>query len=155
MIKISNDTEKAVEAIVEPIIADCGFEYVDTEIKGTTGSKELIIYINKPSGITLDDCEKISRLVEPAIDAKDPIKDGYYLCVSSPGLDRALKKPKDFKRSIGKSVDVKLYKARDGQKKFSGRLIGYDDKSFTISDDKNEISFYYSDTAIVRLHVDF
>jgi ribosome maturation factor RimP len=151
---IANKYEKIIEDIVKPLIEDSGYEYVGVELKTAVDSKELIIYADKPGGISLDDCENISRLIEPAIDAKDPIEDAYYLCVSSPGLDRALKEPSDFKRSIGKSVDVKLYSAKDGKKEYTGVLKTYDDLGFAIEEKGNCKTFTYKETAQVRLHVD-
>lgn len=76
------------------------------------------------------------------------------MCVSSPGLDRALKEPEDFERSIGKKVDLKLYRAADGEKEFTGELKEYDENGFTLILGESEKAFLYKDTAIVRLHVD-
>ena len=154
MFEISKKIEKSVEAIVEPIIAGSGYEYVGTELKKTANALELIVYADKPGGLSLDDCETISRLIDPVIDAQDPIKDAYYLCVSSPGLDRALKEPSDFSRSAGKKVDIKLYRAIDGKKQFTGQLSRYDDDGFTVIIDGSETSFLYRDVALVKLHVD-
>ncbi len=154
MFYIINKTENIIEDIVKPLVEDLGYEYVGVEIKSSSGSKELIIYADKPGGIGLDDCEKISRNIEPAIDEKDPIKDPYYLCVSSPGLDRPLKVPADYKRSKGKKVDIKLYGAKDGKKEFTGLLKEFDDTGFTIETDGSERQFTYKETASVKLHVD-
>lgn len=131
-----------------------GYEYVGVEIKSAGGSKELVVYADNPGGIGLDDCEKISRCIEPEIDEQDPIPDAYYLCVSSPGLDRPLKEPSDYKRSTGKMVDLKLYSAKDGKKEYSGLLKGYDDSGFTIEINGSEKQFLYKETASVKLHVD-
>lgn len=136
------------------MIEENSYEYVGTEIKKTGDSEELIIYIDKDGGIGLDDCEKISRLIEPSIDACDPIEDSYFLCVSSPGLDRALKTTRDYERSVGKNVDIKLYKQTDGLKEFTGKLIRSDEKCFTVLIKDEEKQFDFSDTAIVRMHVD-
>ena len=144
-----------MESAVASIIAENGYEYVGTEVKKTPDAAELIVYIDKEGGIGLDDCEKISRLIDPVIDAIDPIENAYYLCVSSPGLDRPLKTPRDFERSIGKKVDIGLYKAIDKQKAFSGVLKVYDHDGFTISVGEKDMTFRYIETAIVRLHVDF
>lgn len=149
--KISKKIEEIIEAIVKPIISDNGYEYIGTELKKAGDSKELIIYADKPGGLELEDCEKISRLIDPAIDEKDPIDEAYYLCVSSPGLDRALKTQSDFAHNIGKKVDVKLYRAIDGEKEFTGELLGYDEHGFTLSGDR---LFLHKDTAVVKLHVD-
>lgn len=151
--RIGKRVEDVIEAVVKPIIENSGFEYVGTEIKKTGESKELIIYADKPGGIGLDDCEKISKLVEPAIDECDPIEDSYFLCVSSPGLDRALKSPRDFERSIGKKLDVKLYKTMDGHKEFTGILKAFNENGFEIEADGVK-SFLYKDAAVVKMHVD-
>jgi ribosome maturation factor RimP len=152
---ISKKAEQAVEAAVAPIIAENGYEYVGIEVKKAADAVELIIYIDKEGGVGLDDCEKISHLVDPVIDALDPIESSYYLCVSSPGLDRPLKTPKDFERSIGKIVDVGLYKAVDKKKGFVGVLKAYDQDGFVVDAGGKDMTFKYAETAIVRLHVDF
>ena len=151
---ISKKIENEIEKIVRPVIESAGYEYVDTEIKKAGSALELIIYSDKDGGIGLDDCEKISKLIDPVIEEEDPIEDAYYLCVSSPGLDRPLKKPSDFARSIGKVVDIKLYRAIDGQKEFTGTLKEYDEAGFTVTISESDKSFLHKDTAIVKLHVD-
>jgi ribosome maturation factor RimP len=90
-------------------------------------------------------------MIDPIIDEHDPIEESYYLIVSSPGLDRPLKTPRDYKRSIGKKIDVKLYRPLDGHKEFTGELTSFDEDGFTIN---GETTFAYKDAAIVRLHVD-
>lgn len=151
---IANKYEKIIEEIVKPIIESAGYEYVGVELSNAAGSKELIVYADKPDGINLDDCEIISRLIEPAIDAKDPIEDAYCLCVSSPGLDRALKEPRDFKRSIGKAVDIKLYSPKGGKKEITGVLKSYDDSGFTVEANGSFLTYSFKETAVVKLHVD-
>jgi ribosome maturation factor RimP len=147
--------EKVIEELVLPIIEQNGYEYVGTEYnKVAGGTPELIVYADKPGGMGLDDCEKISRLIEPVIDERDPIVDSYCLCVSSPGLDRPLKTDRDFDRSIGKMVDIKLYRAEDGKKEWTGQLLRHQDDSVVISLDGAEKVFLNKDVAIVRLHVD-
>ena len=151
---MASKAETSVENLVMPVIEDMGFEYVGTEIKKVGADKELIIYADTQGGLSLDDCEQISKVIDPMIEELDPIKDGYYLCVSSPGLDRPLKNERDFKRSLGKTVDVKLYKAINKQKSFTGELISYSDEGFIIKNGEEQKDFLYKDTAIVRLHVD-
>jgi ribosome maturation factor RimP len=124
------------------------------EIKSSGSAKELIIYADKPEGIVLDDCEKISRRIEPAIDEKDPIEGSYYLCVSSPGLDRQLKEPPDFKRYTGRKIDVKLYSPKNGEKEFTGLLKSFDDAGFIMETNGSETQFSYKEAASVKLHVD-
>ena len=151
MFDISKKTEMLIESIVEPLITQSGYEYVGTEINKIGAETELIIYADKPGGLQLDDCEKISRLIDPVIDEHDPIEESYYLCVSSPGLDRPLKTERDYKRSLGKKVDLKFYRPIDGKKEFSGELTSFDENGFTIDGEK---TFAYKDVAIIRLHVD-
>lgn len=146
--------ETSVENLVMPVIESMGFEYVGTEIKKVGADRELIIYADKEGGLSLDDCEEISRIIDPMIEELDPIKEGYFLCVSSPGLDRPLKNERDFKRSLGKIVDVKLYKAINKQKSFAGELLSYSNEGYTIKNGNEQMEFLYKDTAIVRLHVD-
>ena len=146
--------EKVIEDLVMPIIEQNGYEYVGTEYNRTGGANELIIYADKPGGLGLDDCEKISRLIDPIIDEKDPIEESYCLCVSSPGLDRPLKTDRDFARSIGKNVDLRLYRPSDGKKEWTGELISHDQDHVLIMTEGKEKSFENKDVAIIRLHVD-
>lgn len=148
---ISKKIEMRIESIVEPLITQSGYEYVGTEINKNGGETELIIYADKPGGLELDDCEKISRMIDPVLDEHDPIEEAYYLCVSSPGLDRPLKTERDFKRSVGKTVDLKLYRPLDGKKEWTGVLTAFDETGFTLDDSMNVA---YKDAAIIRLHVD-
>ena len=151
---MSAKAEQAVEKAVMPIIEEMGYEYVGTEISKSGHETELVVYADKEGGIGLDDCESISRAIDPVIEKLDPVKDEYYLCVSSPGLDRPLKSERDFKRSIGKTVDVKPYKAVNKKKLFTGTLTSFDENGFIIETDGRQTEFAYSETAIVRLHVD-
>lgn len=148
---MANRVEEAVEKLAEKILADTEYEVVDVEYV-----KErdwyLRIFIDKDGGVGLDDCQKISNLLGDKIDNENIIKDRYILEVSSPGLDRALKKEKDFKRELGKKIDITLYKAVDGDKNLVGTLTGYTKDSITI-DETKEIAL--KDIALVRLHIDF
>ncbi len=146
--------EKTIEDIVMPVIEQNGYEYVGTEYNRTAGANELIIYADKPGGLGLDDCEKISRLIDPIIDEKDPIEESYCLCVSSPGLDRPLKTARDFARSLGKMVDIRLYRPMDGKKEWTGLLKNHDQNSVVIEIEGNEKPFENKDVALVRLHAD-
>lgn len=151
---MSKRIESSVECIVLPIVSGLGYEYIGTEVKKVGDEIELIIFVDKDGGLDLHDCEIISRAVEPKIEEEDPIEEGYYLCVSSPGLDRPLKTKADYQRSISKMVDVKLYRPDEKSKEFSGPLVSFDENGFTIVVDENEKTFLYKDAAIVRLHVD-
>lgn len=110
------------EELVTPIIEENHFELVDVEYVREGANWYLRVYADKEGGINIDDCVLISRALEEKLDAEDFISDAYILEVSSPGLGRPLKKEKDFKRSLGKSVECKLYKAINKQKEFEGIL---------------------------------
>ena len=148
--------EQKAEAILTPIVESKGFELVDVEYVKEAGTWYLRGYIDKPGGITVNDCEDVSRAFSDILDEQDFIEDSYIMEISSPGLDRPLKKEKDFKRSLGEAVDIKLYRAIDRQKDFSGILTAYDADTVTIRyEDGSESTFNRKDIALIRLAFDF
>lgn len=150
------DYELKAEALVLPLVEEQGFELVDVEYVKEAGNYYLRVYIDKEGGIAVDDCEVISRAFSDKLDEEDFIGEAYILEVSSPGLGRPLKKEKDFKRSIGKEVEIKLYKAINRQKDFEGVLKAYTDTSVTIEmSEDEEMTFDRSDIALIRLSFDF
>ena len=152
----TNNSEKKVEAILMPIIEEKNFELVDVEFVKEGPNWYLRIYIDKEGGITIDDCEAVSRALEVELDKNDPIEQAYILEVSSPGIDRPLKKESDFAKYAGEIVDIKLYKAFEGSKEYQGALEGLENNIVTITDDNGkEISFDRKDIAGVRLAVIF
>lgn len=155
MAKGSN-TEKKVLPLLEPIVEEKGLELVDLEFVKEGANWYLRVYIDKEGGVTIDDCEAVSRLLEEKMDEADPIEQAYILEVSSPGIDRPLKKPADFERFQGEIIDVKLYQAKDGRKQFQGRLAGYADGVITLEEENgNRLEFEQKDTASVKLAVIF
>ena len=150
-----DDYEKKAEELIIPLINKNNFDLVDTEYVREGGNYYLRYYIDKENGINVDDCELISRAVSDLLDKEDFIEDSYILEVSSPGLLRPLKKPRDFERSIGRQVEIKLYKAMDKKKDFEGTLTGFTDSSVTISADGEEITFDREKIALIRLAFDF
>lgn len=139
-----------------PMTEEQGFELVDVEYVKEGGQWYLRAYIDKPGGITIDDCVDISRKLSEVLDAEDYIEDSYILEVSSPGLGRPLKKEKDYARSLGKEVEVRTYRAIEKQKEFFGTLKAYDKDTVTIGyDDETEGVFNKSDIALIRLAFDF
>ena len=150
------DYESRTEAMLMPIVETKGFELVDVEWVKEGANWYLRAYIDKENGITVDDCEEVSRALSDLLDEEDFISQNYILEVSSPGLDRPLKKEKDFARSIGKDVEVKLFKAINKEKEFYGILSAYDESSVTITtEDQKEQTFEKADIALIRLAFDF
>lgn len=148
--------EQKTEALVMPVIKENNFELVDVEYVREAGNWYLRVYVDKEGGITVDDCEIVSRALSDKLDEKDFIDEAYILEVSSPGLGRPLKKDKDFERSIGKEIEIKLYRAIDRQKDFSGILKAYDRDNIIIEiEDGKELSFNRAEVALVRLAFDF
>ena len=148
--------QQRAEALLTPIVEEQGFELVDVEYVKEAGTWYLRAYIDKPGGITVDDCEVVSRQFSDILDEKDYIEDAYIFEVSSPGLGRPLKKEKDFKRSMGEEVEIRTYRAIDRQKEFTGILKAYDNDTVTIAyEDDTEQVFNKSDIALIRLALDF
>lgn len=148
--------EKLAEELVMPIINENNFELIDVEYVKEASNYYLRFYIDKEGGITVDDCEIVSRALGELLDEKDFIEESYILEVSSPGLGRPLKKEKDFKRSLGMEVEIHLYKAIDRQKDYTGVLTAYTDNDVTISiDEEKEMKFERKDIALIRLAFDF
>ena len=145
--------EEAVEAIVQEIVQDSNLEVVDVEYV-----KErdwyLRVYLDKEGGIEIDDCQRVSETLEQILDEKDLLTEAYILEVSSPGLDRVLKKARDFEREQGKAVDVTFYAPVNSKMTWVGTLTGYDPgKNAIVLDGEKELSL--EKIAQVRLHIDF
>lgn len=148
--------EQKTEEILLPIVEGYGFELVDVEYVKEGGTWYLRTYIDKEGGISIDDCEKVSRRLSDILDEKDYIDDTYIMEVSSPGLGRPLKKEKDFKRSLGKEVDIRTYRMIDKQKEFTGILKDYDKDTVTIELENETLkTFEKGDIALIRLAFNF
>jgi ribosome maturation factor RimP len=146
------DYESRTEELIMPLIEANNFELVDVEWVKEGANWYLRAYIDKENGITVDDCEVVSRALSDLLDEADFISENYILEVSSPGLDRPLKKEKDFARSIGKDVEVKLFKAIQKEKEFVGILTAYDEDTVTIElEDETTMQFKRSEIARIRL----
>ncbi len=144
-----------VEEKLSPIINDNGYELVDIEFVKEGPNKYLRVYADKDGGITIDDCEIISRALEAELEKDDFIEETYILEVSSPGIDRILKKDFEYIKYRGRLVDIKLYKPIDKVKQFQGKLIGLADDKIVIEESGKEISFERKDVAVCRLAVEF
>ena len=149
----AGNTEQKVLPYMEPITAECGVELADLEFVKEGANWYLRVYIDKEGGVTIDDCEAVSRALEAKLDEADPIEQAYILEVSSPGIDRPLKKEEDFVKYQGEMIDVKLYKAQEGRKQFQGKLLGLADGVVSLEEDGKIFAFERKDIASVRLAV--
>ncbi len=144
-----------VASFAEPIVKAHGCELWDVEYVREGSEYFLRLYLDKEGGVDINDCEAISRAVDPILDEKDPIQGSYHFEVCSAGLERALKRPSDFERFMGSAITVKLYRPRNGLKEIPGILRGYDTGRVTVEAGKETITFEKSEVALVRLRVEF
>ncbi len=145
---------KATE-MLEPICRENGVEIYDVEYVQEAGEWYLRAYIDKEGGVTIDDCEAVSRAMSEALDANDFIEDAYYLEVSSPGLGRTLKKDTHLQKSIGETVELKTFKPIDKRKEFTGILKGFTQSSITVEIDGKDTEFLRNEVALIKLALDF
>jgi ribosome maturation factor RimP len=145
-----------VAQFAQPIVEAHGCKLWDVEYVREGSERFLRLYLDKENGaVDINDCEAISRAVDPILDEKDPIKESYHFEVCSAGLERALKRPGDFERFMGSTITVKLYRPRNGLKEIPGILRGYEDGKVTVEAGKEMITFEKSEVALVRLRVEF
>lgn len=144
-----------VTEFAKPIVEQHGCTLWDVEYVREGSERFLRLYLDKEGGVDINDCEAISRAVDPILDEKDPIKESYHFEVCSAGLERALKRPSDFERFMGSPVMVKLYRPRNGLKEIPGILRGYEEGRVTVEAGKETITFEKSELALVRLRVEF
>ncbi len=148
--------EMKTEQLLEPILKEFQFELYDVEFVKEAGNFYLRAFIDKEEGITINDCEIVSRRLSDLLDQKDFIPDSYILEVSSPGLGRQLKKDKHLEKSIGEEVELKLFKAIEKQKEFSGILESFTEKVLVIQEENGTLmEFERSNIAMVRLAINF
>ena len=144
-----------VRSFAEPVVLENGCTLWDVEYVREGADWFLRLYIDKDGGVDINDCERISRAVDPILDEKDPIPDSYHFEVCSAGLERTLKRPADFERFLGSAVLVRLYRPKDGSKEFAGKLEGYEDGNITILlQNGKQLTFEKSEVALVRLRVE-
>ena len=148
--------EKKTEELITPLIDAEGFELVDVEYVKEGADWYIRVYIDKDGGITVNDCEKISRAFNEILDREDYIDDAYIFEVSSPGLLRPLKKDKDYQRNLGKLLEVKLFAPLNGVKEFEAELKSYDKESATlVMDDDTEVTVKRSEISLIRPAIEF
>ena len=121
-----------LEELMAPVIEAMGYDCVDVTFEKSGRDWVLTAYIDQEDGVGLDDCEAVSRRLSDLMDEKDPIEQSYFLEVSSPGIDRPLKKDKDFQRNMNKLVTANLYAPLAGSKQYTGLLKAYDGKTLTL-----------------------
>ncbi|MCF2642269.1 MAG: ribosome maturation factor RimP [Lachnospiraceae bacterium] len=148
--------EAKTEELILPILDEFHFELVDVEYVKEGGTWYLRAYIDKEGGITVNDCEDVSRKMNEILDREDYIDGSYIFEVSSPGLGRPLKKEKDYIRSMGKRLEIRTYRPINHEKEFYGVLKAYDADSVTIvTDEEEEMKFTKAEIALIRLAFDF
>jgi ribosome maturation factor RimP len=150
--RMSKITDQVSE-LAKPIVEEEGCTLWDVEYVREAGSWFLRIYIDKEDGLGIDDCERISRRLDPLLDEADPIPDSYVFEVGSAGAERELKRPRDFEQFMGHEVELRLYQPLNGSKVYVGRLKAYEDGNVTIESGGSELSFEKSKIALVRLHI--
>ena len=137
--------------LLGPVVANLGYELWEIEYAPRAGGGLLRLYIDSPDGISLDDCEKVSRAVSAVLDEADPIPNEYTLEVSSPGLDRVLRTQAHFARFAGERVKVEMIALINGRKRFQGRLKQVGESEITLEMDGGEVSLPIDDIHRARL----
>ena len=143
----------AVTALAAPVAGELGLELWDVEYVREAGQWFLRVYIDKDGGVSINDCEALSKALDPLLDEADPIPDSYVFEVSSAGAERELKRPGDFARFMGSAVEVRLFRAVDGSKVHTGTLTGYENGNVTISSAGGPHTFEKAQVAQVRLRI--
>ena len=144
-----------VASLAKPVVEQFGCELWDVEYVREGSEYFLRLYLDKEGGVDINDCEAVSRAMDPILDEKDPIQGSYHFEVCSAGLERVLKRPGDFQRFLGSPITVKLYRPRNGRKEIPCVLQGYDDGRLTVTAGKETVVFEKSEVAQVRLRVEF
>ncbi len=144
-----------VALLAQPVVEAHGCSLWDVEYVREGAELFLRLYIDKPDGVSIDDCEAVSRAMDPILDEQDPIPGSYRFEVCSAGLERTLKRPGDFAQFLGAPVLVKLYRPRNGQKEIPAILRGYDSGRVTVEAGGESLTFEKSEVALVRLRVEF
>ena len=147
--------ESETEKLLTPIAERFGVRIYDIEYVKEGSDWYLRSYIDKTGGVTIMDCENVSRALSDELDKKDFIEDAYILEVSSPGLGRALKKDRHLAGSLGEEVEIKTYKPIEGQKEFNGVLTAYDENMITVMIGNDEVTFKRKEIALIRLALHF
>ena len=146
---------EAVEKLARPVVENAGCTLWDVEYVREAGSYYLRVFIDKEGGVSINDCEEISRALDPILDEADPVPDSYVFEVGSPGAERELKRPSDFEMFKGNEVEVRTYAPVNGRKSFVGELKEYRDGDVTVLCGGEELTLPKAQVAGTRLHVSF
>lgn len=138
-------------ALTEPLLGQLGYELVDLEYAPGRARAQLRVFIDRAEGVGLDDCERVSRELSALLDVEDPVPTGYTLEVSSPGLDRVLRTPAHFQRFVGERVRVELLSARDGRRRYTGRLAALNDEGIELDVDGAMVAVSFAQIGRARL----
>ncbi len=144
-----------VTEFARPVVESLGCSLWDVEYVREGSERFLRLYIDKEGGVSINDCEAVSRAMDPVLDEKDPIAESYHFEVCSAGLERALRRPSDFAQFMGSNIMIKLYRPYNGLKEIPGILRGYEDGKITAECGKETITFEKSQVALCRLRVEF
>jgi len=155
MLEMTSPVMKEVSALIEPVLDEMEIELVDIEYLSEQGRWILTIYVDKSGGITLGDCARVSREIGDLIEVKDIFHQGYVLEVSSPGLNRPLKKEKDFEKAVGKKIKIRMVTPLEGQRNFRGSLRSFQDGVLCLSVRDDLILLPYGDVEKANLVYDF
>lgn len=147
--------EDIVYDIAKPVVDTKGFELVEVEFKKEGADWYLRIYLDKEGGITIDDCQAVSEEVSELLDQVDPVDHAYIFEVSSPGIDRPLKLPRDYEKNMNKLVEAKLFNAIDGKKVIEGTLVGYTEDMVELETGKDRIQLEKKAIAIIKPVIKF
>jgi len=142
-------------SLLQPLVEDLGYEFVGLEFSANPKNRGLVLYIDKPSGVDIDDCERTSREVAALLDVEDPISGQYVLEVSSPGLDRPLFNPRQFEQFVGETVRINLFAPCEGRRKLKGRILGVVDEQVCIEQDGKQLTLEHGNIAKARLVPDY
>ena len=142
-----------VAELARGVVEAAGCSLWDVEYVREAGTWYLRVFIDKDGGVGIDDCEAVSRALDPLLDQADPIPDSYVFEVGSAGAERELKRPSDFQRFMGSEIELRLYQPLEGSKVFVGTLTGYEDGKLTMTVGQNSMSFTKGQIALVKLHV--
>jgi ribosome maturation factor RimP len=152
---LSQSIISTIDAMIRPMLDENGFELVDIEFVKEGGNRFLRVIVDKPEGIDIDDCSKISEYVSDKLDEQDPITEAYFLEVTSPGAERPLKKPADFHKAVNLNVFITTSEEIGGKKEFEGILSSFDEENLVIKAGKKIYTLPYSKVATARQSIVF